>query len=127
MAKNKNVIIGMLVVLFAFTTSAFAQKNTKQITGAYLEITLKINETDREAAAGVYLKYKAPFLEMIKGATSKELLIRTEDVQVLHGFESVAEAEAYLTSTLFEKDVVESLKPYLQATPEIRIYTVFNQ
>ena len=43
---------------------------------AYLEITLKIDDVDRSAAAGVYVKYKKPFLDTIRGAVSKELLLR---------------------------------------------------
>lgn len=91
---------------------------------AYLEISLKINDADRANAAGVYNQYKAPFLEQIKGATSKELLIRDEDVQVLHGFESTQDAENYLSSDLFNKDVVVALMPYLQDNPDVRIYNV---
>lgn len=91
---------------------------------AYLQITLKVNEADRPAAAGVYQQYKGPFLDTIPGATSKELLIRAEDVQVLHGFETTAQAEAYLKSDLFTNDVVTGLSPYLQADPEVRIYDV---
>ncbi|PWD18777.1 hypothetical protein, partial [Salmonella enterica] len=79
---------------------------------------------NRPAAANVYQKYKAPFLNTIAGATSKELLIRDEDVQVLHGFETTAQAQAYLTSELFTKDVVEELKPFLNQAPDIRIYYV---
>jgi len=89
---------------------------------AYLEITLKVSGQNRPAAAGVYKQYKDPFLKQIKGAQSKELLIRDEDVQVLHGFASVADADAYLKSDLFNQDVVTGLRPYLDATPEIRIY-----
>ncbi|MEO5356408.1 MAG: hypothetical protein H7844_03810 [Nitrospirae bacterium YQR-1] len=91
---------------------------------AYLEITLKIDAADRPNAAGVYTKYKQPFLSGITGAKSKELLVRDEDVQVLHGFDTVDSAKAYLTSDLFNKDVVEALKPYIKATPEVRIYQV---
>ncbi|XQS17095.1 hypothetical protein ACJ6TS_00550 [Citrobacter telavivensis] len=91
---------------------------------AYLQITLDISEKNRAAAAGVYLKYKAPFLETIEGAESKELLVRNEDVQVLHGFSTAKQAEAYLTSELFNKDVVEALKPYLNSAPDVRIYSV---
>lgn len=94
------------------------------MTKAYLEITLKINEADRVHAAGVYTKYKAPFLDFINGAISKELLIRQEDVQVLHCFESMRDAEAYLSSDLFTNDVVITLKPYLRENPDVRIYTV---
>ena len=91
---------------------------------AYLEITLKIDNSDRPSAAAVYTKYKQPFLDSISGAKSKELLIRDDDVQVLHGFDSVESAQGYLSSTLFTQDVVEALKPYLKGDPEIRIYGV---
>jgi hypothetical protein len=91
---------------------------------AYLAITLRINEADRANAAGVYTKYKAPFLDFIKGALSKELLVRQEDVQVLHLFESVPDAQAYLSSELFTNDVVVALKPYLKDNPDVRIYAV---
>ncbi len=122
---KRNLFVCLAVLASAFTSSTFAQSNTKLIAGAYLEITLKVNEADRGAAAGVYVKYKEPFLKQIKGAVSKELLIRTDDVQVLHGFKTQAEAEAYLKSELFNNDVVTALKPYLQASPEVRIYSVF--
>jgi len=91
---------------------------------AYLQITLVINEADRANAAGVYTKYKTPFLETIKGAESKELLVREEDVQVLHGFNTSENAQAYLGTQLFTQDVVEALKPYLAAAPQINIYSV---
>ena len=48
---------------------------------------------------------------------------RDDDVQVLHRFGSRKQAEAYLTSDLFNKDVVVGLKPLLKAAPEIRLYT----
>ena len=71
---------------------------TEKTVGAYLEITLKVNENDRAAAAAVYTKYRQPFLDTISGAVSKQLLVRGEDVQVLHGFTSTTEAEGYLVS-----------------------------
>ena len=89
---------------------------------AYLEITLQVDPANRAAAAGVYEKYKRPFLEAVPGATRKELLIRDEDVQVLHGFRTVADAEDYLASDLFTRDVVNALSPLLTATPVVRIY-----
>lgn len=124
---KRNLIICLTVAASAFTAVTSAQTNSKQITGAYLEITLKVNDSDRGAAAGVYSKYKQPFLKQITGAVSKELLIRTEDVQVLHGFKTQADAEAYLKTDLFNNDVVLALKPYLQASPEVRIYSVFTK
>jgi hypothetical protein len=123
---KRNLLICFTVIATVLTSVTFAQTNSKQVAGAYLEVTLKVNDADRAAAAGVYLKYKKPFLKQIKGAVSKELLIRTEDVQVLHGFKTQADAEAYLKSDLFNNDVVSALKPYLQAAPEVRIYTVFT-
>lgn len=91
---------------------------------AYLEITLKVSKENRPAAAGVYKEYKQPFLTRIQGAQSKELLVRDDDVQVLHGFASVADAKAYLQSDFFRQDVVKKLSPYLDADPEVRIYDV---
>jgi len=89
---------------------------------AYLQITLRISAHNRAAAAGVYSQYKEPFLKQIAGAKSKELLVRDEDVQVLHGFDSTEHAKAYLDTTLFKQDVVGALSPLLDGPPEIRIY-----
>lgn len=91
---------------------------------AYLEITLQIDNSDRNTASGIYTKYKQPFLDTISGAKSKELLIRDEDVQVLHGFDTTENANAYLTNELFTNDVVVGLKPLLKTNPEVRIYNV---
>ena len=90
---------------------------------AYLQITLRIAQKNLVSAAQVYLTYREPFLKTIPGALSKELLVRDEDVQVLHGFATAMQAEEYLKSPLFVKDVVSALKPYLEAEPDIRIYT----
>ena len=89
---------------------------------AYLAITMKVPPKDRANAGAIYAKYKAPFLATVPGAESKELLLRDEDVQVLHGFDSRASAESYLKSPLFGSDVVRELKPYLSADPEVRVY-----
>ena len=89
---------------------------------AYLEITLHVVEAKRTAAAAIYTKYRQPFLTKIAGAKSKELLVRGDDVQVLHGFETVRAAEDYLKSDLFTHDVVGELGPLLTSAPEIRIY-----
>ncbi|WP_449276611.1 hypothetical protein [Leucobacter sp. GX24907] len=90
---------------------------------AYLEITLQIDE-ENCAAAGIYQKYKQPFLDTITGAKGKDLLIRAEDVQTLHGFDSPENANAYLSTDLFTGDVVRELSPPLAADPEIRVYDV---
>jgi hypothetical protein len=89
---------------------------------AFLEITMKVSGANRPKAGAVYAKYKPPFLATVPGAESKDLLLRDEDVQVLHSFDSRASAESYLKSKLFGSDVVGELTPYLMADPEIRIY-----
>lgn len=120
---KKNLLIAISLMIFqAFSSvNVFAGEEAK----AYLEITLEIAETNRGAAVNVYKKYKQPFLNKAKGAASKNLLVRKEDVQVLHGFMSVADAEAYLESSLFKDDVVGELGPLLASSPKIRIYEAF--
>lgn len=91
---------------------------------AYLEITMKIEGANRTDAAKIYTDYRGPFLETIEGALTKDLLIRDEDVQVLHGFDSVEHAQAYLSTTMFQNDVFSGLKPLWSADPDVRIYSV---
>lgn len=91
---------------------------------AYLEITMTIDEENRPAAAQVYNDYRGPFLEQIEGALTKELLVRDDDVQVLHGFDSVEHANAYLESQMFNDDVAVGLKPTWSSEPTIAIYAV---
>lgn len=91
---------------------------------AYLEITMKIDEANRPAATKVYTDYRGPFLEQIPGALTKDLLVREEDVQVLHGFDSAERARAYLQSEMFTNDVSVGLKPLWSGEPEVKIYTV---
>lgn len=124
--KHSIGILSAVAVIAILTLTSMKMKQSNNETGAYLEITLKVNNENRASAAGVYVKYKQPFLKKIQGATSKELIMRSEDVQVLHGFESEADAKAYLSTNLFENDVVRALKPYLEGDPEVRIYTVFK-
>jgi len=113
---NRSILALLTASVLALPTLARAEK-------AYLEITLKVDPQDRAAAGAVYTKFKQPFLTKVSGAKSKELLIRDDDVQVLHGFATRKQAEAYLSSDLFTKDVVIGLKPLLKADPEVRIYS----
>ena len=85
---------------------------------------MKIDEANRPAAAKVYNDYRAPFLKEIPGALTKNLLIRDEDVQMLHGFDSAEHAKAYLSSAMFQNDVFVGLKPLWSAEPDVKIYTV---
>ena len=89
---------------------------------SYLQITLQVNPENRAAAGAVYAKYRDPFLSDVDGATNKQLLMRDEDVQVLHTFTDSAAAAAYLKSDLFNNDVVGDLGPLLAADPDVRIY-----
>ena len=91
---------------------------------AYLEITMVISKENRPVAAKVYTDYRKPFLDTIEGALTKDLLIRDEDVQVLHGFDSAEHAQAYLSSTMFQNDVFVGLKPLWSAEPDVKIYSV---
>lgn len=91
---------------------------------AYLQITMNIPEENRKAAAKVYSNYRTPFLNNIPGAETKQLLVRDEDVQVLHGFDSVEHAQDYLKSEMFTQHVFPELKPTWAADPEVRIFTV---
>lgn len=109
-------IVTAIAALALSATTALADP------GAYLEITLQVSDENRPAAAAIYSNYKEPFLTTIEGAEQKSLLIRAEDVQVLHGFETVQQAQAYLTSDLFQDDIVGELGPLLSADPEVRIY-----
>lgn len=91
---------------------------------AYLEVTMTINPENRPATAKVYTDYRQPFLDTIEGALTKELLIRDEDVQVIHGFDSMEHAKAYLDSDMFKTKVAPGLQPTWAADPDIRFYEV---
>lgn len=85
---------------------------------------MTIPEGNWVAAAKVYTAYRQPFLDTIPGAPTKQLLIRDEDVQVLHGFDSVTHAKDYLTSEMFTKHVFPGLQPTWSTDPDVRIYQV---
>lgn len=91
---------------------------------SYLEVTMKISQKNRPAAAKVYHEYRRPFLDEIPGALTKELLVREEDVQAIHGFDSVEHTQAYLTSDLFVQKVAPGLKPIWDDDPDVRIYSL---
>jgi hypothetical protein len=91
---------------------------------AYLQVIMTIDTENRAAAAKVYTDYRQPFLDTIDGALTKELLIRDEDVQVVHGFDSMEHAQAYLNTPLFKEKVAPGLQPTWSADPDIRFYTV---
>lgn len=91
---------------------------------AYLQVTMNIPEENRGKAAQVYSDYKEPFLNTIPGAETKQLLVRDEDVQILHGFDSVKHAQDYLKSELFTQHVFPTLQPTWTSDPEVRIFKV---
>ena len=91
---------------------------------AYLQIAMWIDEKNRAAAANVYIEYKETFLKAIKDAITKHLLVRDEYVQVLHGFDSVENAKAYLESEMFQNDMFVALKDLWKQQPDVKIYVV---
>ena len=91
---------------------------------AYMEVIMYISEENRPAAAKVYNDYRQPFLDEVEGALTKELLIRDEDVNVIHGFDSMEHAKAYLETELFTEKVAPGLQPLWDKDPDIRFYTV---
>jgi hypothetical protein len=115
-AIGKPMSTMLVAAALALPSLVFAEK-------AYLEITLKVDAQDRPAAGAIYTKFKKPFLTQVPGAKTKELLMRDDDVQVLHGFATIKQAQAYLSSDMFTKDIVVGLKPLLKADPEVRIYS----
>ena len=50
------------------------------------------------------------------------MLVRDDDVQVLHGFDTAEQANDYLKTGLFTADVVGALRPLLDDAPDVRIY-----
>ena len=76
---------------------------------AYLEITMVVNPENRPAAAKVYNDYRQPFLD---------------NIEVIHGFDSLEHAKAYLETDLFKKDVFVGLKPTWAADPDVRFYEI---
>lgn len=91
---------------------------------AYLQVIMTIDPENRPAAAKVYNDYRQPFLDTVEGALTKECLIRDEDVQVIHGFDSLEHAKAYLDTELFTTKVAPGLQPTWTADPDIRFYEV---
>ena len=91
---------------------------------AYLQVIMTIDPENRPAAAKVYNDYRQPFLDTVEGALTKECLIRNEDVQVIHGFDSLEHAKAYLDTELFTTKVAPGLQPTWAADPDIRFYEV---
>jgi hypothetical protein len=93
---------------------------------AHLLITVKISESRREEMIDqVYEPNRTRFLERISGAISKNLLLRREDIAVLHGFDTVESAEAYLQSDLYNQ-VVQLLAEYQEENPTVALYSVHD-
>lgn len=92
----------------------------------YVEVTLKVGAPNRSAAEVVYNKHKGPFLSRVPGARSKQLFMRDEDVKILYGFASAAQAKAYLESGPFAPGTVSDLTPLIEAAPDIRVYDAFR-
>ncbi|MGJ1290427.1 hypothetical protein I6I97_21535 [Sphingobacterium multivorum] len=99
-------------------------KNKEQMTTAYLQIVLKMNSSNRGELTSTYHKFKDLFREQIKGAKTQELLFSDEDIQLLYGFDTYEDAEAFLSTELYNNIILVALKPLISNNPEIKIYHV---
>ena len=84
---------------------------------AYLEAIMTIEPENRAAAAEVYTTYRQPFLDDIEGAMTKELLVRNEDVQVIHGFDSMEHAKAILRAACSRPRLLQGSSRYGRPIP----------
>ncbi|WP_312743435.1 hypothetical protein [Sphingobacterium multivorum] len=96
-------------------------KNKEQMTTAYLQIVLKMNSSNRGELTSTYNKFKDLFREQIKGAKTQELLFSDEDIQLLYGFDTYEDAEAFLSTELYNNIILVALKPLISNNPEIKI------
>lgn len=70
----------------------------------FLQVTLSIPAPRREKAISrIFLPARQHFLERVLGAVSMDMLVRDEDVQVLHGFDTYENARTYLNSGVFKE------------------------
>jgi len=99
-------------------------KNKEQMTTAYLQIVLKMNSSNRGELTSTYNKFKDLFQEQIKGAKTQELLFSDEDIQLLYGFDTFEDAEAFLSTELYNNVILVALKPLISNNPDIKIYNV---
>ena len=84
-----------------------------------------IAEVRAMAGRVVEIRLSSPMPLLLQLLAQPELaLVRGEDVQVLHAFDAQTNAQAYLTTALFERDIVQALAPLLDAPPDVRIYVV---
>ncbi|PUV23897.1 MULTISPECIES: hypothetical protein [Sphingobacterium] len=91
---------------------------------AYLQVTLKINNSDKGAVSGIFDKFRDSFIDQIKGATSIELLIGDGYIQLLHVFDTVEDAHAFLSTELYNNNILFALKSLMVDTPQVSIYAV---
>ncbi len=93
---------------------------------AHLLIRVKIDESRREEMIDkVYEPNRTRFLERISGAISKNLLVRPEDIAILHGFDTRESAEAYLQSSLYQQ-IVNGIADYQEENPSVALYNVHD-
>ena len=90
---------------------------------AYLSVNMKIDSSRLPEVTKVYTNYWEKFLRTIHGARTKDLVIRNEDVQILHSFNSVEDAVGFLSSEMFQRAVFIDLQPYWNDELNVRIYT----
>ena len=91
---------------------------------SFLQITLVVPTPKREEAiTKVFLPGRQRFLDRIPGAVTMDLLVREEDLQVLHGFDTMENASAYLKSPI-GKEILGQLAEISDGKPSIAVYNV---
>ncbi len=93
---------------------------------AHLLITVKVDSSRRAALIDqVYEPNRTRFLQKIPGAVSKNLLLRREDLAILHGFDTAENAEAYLHSDLYG-ELLRQLADYQEENPVAALYNTHD-
>lgn len=91
---------------------------------AYLVIMLNVRTDDIGATSSIHDKFKSSFLDQIRGGMSTEFLIGQNDVVLLNGFANAEDANAFLSTELYNNTILTALKPFLLDNPKNNIYMV---
>jgi hypothetical protein len=90
----------------------------------FVQVTLAIPESRREEAiTRIFLPARQRFLDRSPGAVSMDLLVREEDVQLLHGFDTFENSRVYLDSGFF-RDLIGQLGETAEKEPVTALYNV---
>jgi hypothetical protein len=125
-------VLLLVVVAFAALEPAFCARSALEERTVACSVAERPTGAFRSAPSRTPTARRAPNVASIAtngsssvpGVLEKELLVRDDDVQVLHKFNPSEQARAYLKIDLFNADVVTALKPLLDAAPDVRIYQI---